>query len=278
MMTDRSEVAGDKEVPVLIDDFCKRFGDPTYTSKLAKTPLQAYLDQVTVEVQAMDAQKGNGGADMYKELRSHALRSIRPLKTITSLNDYLKFRGGNICAGWTFAAVKFSMASNVDIDQPAITRFMELATEHLSIANDLYSYEKEARAYRTGECPDLLNFVAVVQQLLSLPDEASALEMTYALMLQREQWMYAELRKLEAAGTLDDETWEFLRGMWANLSGNTFFSMTTVRYGGEKSRIAKEGRREEKCGCAVVNGTATSDSGYSDDASSGMLKKVVTKK
>jgi hypothetical protein len=259
----------------LIDDFCKRLEDPKYTSKLAKTPLQAFLDQVTIDVRAADAQKGNGGEDMYKELRNHALQSINPPETFASLEDYLRFRDGNICAGWTFAAVKFSLASSVDIQQPAIAHFMKLATEHLSIANDLYSYEKEARAYRTGECPDLINFVTVVQKLLGLPNEASALEMSYALLLQREQWLWEELKRLETQN-LSEETWEFLRGMWANLSGNTFFSMTTVRYGGEKSRIPKQMKTSEQvkapeCGCRM-SGRAESDSGYSDDASNGASK------
>lgn len=260
---------------MLIDDFCKRLEDPKYTSKLAKTPLQAFLDQVTLDVRAADAQKGNGGEDMYRELLNHSLQSIKHPEKFTSLDGYLRFRDGNICAGWTFAAVKFSLASSINIKDPAIAHFMKLATEHLSIANDIYSYEKEARAYHTGQCPDLINFVTVVQQLLSCPDEATALEMSYALLLQREQWILEELKRLESEN-LSEEMWDFLKGMWANLSGNTFFSMTTVRYGGEKSRIPKDMSvsvqvKASECGCAL-SGKAASDSGYSDDASDGVSK------
>ncbi|CAI9628972.1 unnamed protein product [Alternaria burnsii] len=275
LFDDRSEVVGDKEVPMLIDDFCKRLEDPKYTSKLAKTPLQAFLDQVTLDVRAADAQKGNGGEDMYRELLNHSLQSIKHPEKFTSLDEYLRFRDGNICAGWTFAAVKFSLASSINMKDPAIAHFMKLATEHLSIANDIYSYEKEARAYHTGQCPDLINFVTIVQQLLSCPDEATALEMSYALLLQREQWILEELKRLESEN-LSEEMWDFLRGMWANLSGNTFFSMTTVRYGGEKSRIPKDMSvsvqvKASECGCAL-SGKAASDSGYSDDASDGVSK------
>jgi hypothetical protein len=70
------------------------------------------------------------------------------------------------------------------------------ASDHLAIANDLYSYEKEARAYNESSCPDLINIVSIIEGLLSLPDEGSALEIAFALILQRERWMNEELKML----------------------------------------------------------------------------------
>ena len=77
---------------MLIDDFCKRLEDPKYTSKLAKTPLQAFLDQVTLDVRAADAQKGNGGEDMYRELLNHSLQqsTFRSPMTYTAMRRKLE--------------------------------------------------------------------------------------------------------------------------------------------------------------------------------------------
>jgi hypothetical protein len=98
-------------------------------------------------------------------------------------------------------------------------------------------YEKEARAYNEGSCPDLINIVSILEGLLSLPDEGSALEIAFALILQRERWMNEELKMLGAANCLDSETWALLKVVWACLAGNAFYSMTCVRYGGENARI-----------------------------------------
>ncbi|KAF2474422.1 terpenoid synthase [Lindgomyces ingoldianus] len=235
---DKCEGADEKQVPVLVADFLRRLEDPAVTVNKSRTALQAYLDSIISDIHGGGGETGNGGAEVYLEMRK-TFTYLRPRAPITSIGDYLEFRRENVSAGFVFAGIKFSLASNVDIHQPLLERFMTWAADHLAITNDLYSYAKEMRAFRNGTCPDLINIVAILEKLLSLPNQSSALEITYALLLQREQWMFEELKKFEASGCLDEGTWMFLRGVWACLSGNTLYSMTCERYGGEAARIAE---------------------------------------
>ena len=223
-------------MPDLVIDFLQRLENPSTSKRTAVGPLQAYLDDVINDIHAADAEGGNGGAEVYSEMKK-TFTYLRPPERLTSVGAYLEFRRENVCAGFVFASIKFSLSSSVDMQQPVIQRFMMWAADHLSMTNDLYSYEKEARAYREGSCPDLINIVSILENLLSLPNEGSALEIAFALILQREQWMSEELKMFEATNCLDSETWDFLNAVWACLAGNTFYSMTCVRYGGENARI-----------------------------------------
>jgi len=233
---DKCEGADDTQVPGLVIDFLQRLENPSSITRTTVGPLQAYLDDVIRDIHAADAESGNGGAEVYSEMKK-TFTYLRPQESFSSVGAYLEFRHQNVCAGFVFASIKFSLSSSVDIQQPAIQRFMTWASDHLAMTNDLYSYDKEARAYRDGSCPDLINIVSILERLLSLPDEGSALDIAFALILQREQRMSEELKMFEVAGCLDSETWEYLKAVWACLAGNTFYSMTCVRYGGESARI-----------------------------------------
>jgi hypothetical protein len=235
-LADKCEGADNDQVPDLVTDFLQRLEDPSSSVRIAVGPLQAYLDDVINAIHAADADSGNGGAEVYSEMKK-TFTYLRPPEAFSSVGAYLEFRRENVCAGFVFASIKFSLNSSVKIQQPAIQRFMMWASDYRAMTNDLYSYEKEARAYREGLCADLVNIVSVLRGLLSLPSEGAALEIAFALILQREQWMHEELKMLEAAEWLDSETWAFLKAVWACLAGNAFYSMTCVRYGGETARI-----------------------------------------
>lgn len=71
--------------------------------------------------------------------------------------------------------------------------------------NDLASYEKEARALREGETKDMINIVAVMQNLMSLPNEEAARAAAFAYLLQVEAWIIEEIERLAAWEKLTDE-------------------------------------------------------------------------
>lgn len=99
------------------------------------------------------------------------------------------------------------------------------------------SYEKEARALEEEETQDMINIVAVLQNLMSLQDSVAAKGAAYAYQLQVEAWIVAELDALAAYGNLTDEEWWFLEAVFLSVSGNTFFCMTSSRYGGKAAAI-----------------------------------------
>lgn len=137
------------------------------------------------------------------------------------------------------AAVKFSIGSSIDLADPRLKRYLVLVKDHLAIINDMASFDKEKRAFDQGSSSDLINIVDVVQRLFSLPDIDSSKALAYAYQLQIEAWMREELQNLENREDLDEEQWRYLEATYVCAAGNTFFSMTSERYGGEAARIQK---------------------------------------
>lgn len=165
--------------------------------------------------------------------------NIPSVQSTETLDQYLSFRRQHLCASWVFANVKFGLGSRVDIQQPIIQHFLTGAADLGSLVNGIYSFDKEAKAYRNGSIKDFVNIVPVLMRLYEHLAEREALDMAYKMVLEREQAMYEELIRFEQEECLDDETWVFLRAIWACIAGNTMYCMTSVRYGGEKARIPR---------------------------------------
>lgn len=135
------------------------------------------------------------------------------------------------------AAAKFTIKSNVDVSDARFARFLSLIGDHLGLVNDLASYEKEARALSTGETKDMINIVAVMHNLMSLPSAKAAKAAAFSYLLQVETWIMEEIEQLAAWEKLKDEEWWFLEAVFLSATGNTFFCMTSSRYGGEAAKI-----------------------------------------
>lgn len=117
---------------------------------------------------------------------------------------------------------------------------MRLASDHLSLVNDLASFEKELRAYEEGKVHYLINAVDVVRKLLGMTSWSSAKAFTYAYQLEVENEMQKELDRLMMYGRLSLEEWRFVEASLRMLAGNVFYSIVTSRYGGEPARIPQE--------------------------------------
>ena len=137
---------------------------------------------------------------------------------------------------YVLAAVKFSISSEVDIEDPRYARFLTLIKDHLSIVNDLASFDKELRAFNSGASRDLLNIVHELQKMLWLPNVQAAKALAYSYQLQTEEWIEEELDRLKSED-LSLAQWQYLEAVFACAAGNAFYSMTSSRYGGEDARI-----------------------------------------
>lgn len=71
---------------------------------------------------------------------------------------------------------------------------------------------------------------------MSLSEDA-AIAITYALQLELERQIDAELENLMLAGRLDEEEWQFIDAVLLVLSGNVLVSSIMSRYGGETTRL-----------------------------------------
>ncbi|KAG4429207.1 hypothetical protein IFR05_015310 [Cadophora sp. M221] len=201
----------------LREEFFAYFKVPAGTTpsgSTTTTDLQRHLEDTMRGIAEEDGVSGNGGIEMVDALHG-AFRCVHPPeKGFNSLEDYLSFRRLNVGA-----------------------RYLGLIGDHLGIVNDIASYEKEARALREGTTLDMINIVAVLQNLMSLPDSVAAKGAAYVYQLQVEAWIVGELDALVAHGRLTDEEWWFLEAVFLSVSGNTFFCMTSSRYGGKAAAI-----------------------------------------
>lgn len=120
---------------------------------------------------------------------------------------------------------------------PRFARYLALIGDYLGIINDMASYDKELRALKKGETKDMINFVAVVKNLLSLPSEDAAKSAAYAQQLLIESWLVDEIKRLAREENLTDEEIWFVEAVFLTATGNTFFCMISSRYGGEAAAI-----------------------------------------
>ena len=145
--------------------------------------------------------------------------------------------GLQVAFSYVLAAVKFSLCSSVEISDPRLAKYLSLIKDHLAITNDLASFEKEKKDFDNGSSNCLINIVDVIQRVLSLADTDSAKAMAYAYLLQTEAELIEELHRLKDQGDLNAEQWQYLEATYVCAAGNTFFSMTSSRYGGEAAKI-----------------------------------------
>ena len=156
------------------------------------------------------------------------------------------------------AAIKYSIKSSLSVPpsscdfssssssttQHRLTPFLNFFANHLSVTNDLFSYDKEIRALNRGQASQMINLVHVIKTLTGLQSTDDAKAVAFALQLQIEREMREEVEKLlvDQSRDCDDggkrEEAKFLNAVMQAAAGHVMFCMTTGRYGGEAARIA----------------------------------------
>ncbi|KAF6800334.1 hypothetical protein CSOJ01_12220 [Colletotrichum sojae] len=161
---------------------------------------------------------GNDVEDGANETPLHALLSytVRELKAEDQ-------RRATVDRRYILACVKFSLRFSVCIDDPKLARDLRLVSDHMSLVNDLASYDKEKRAYDSGKVCYLINAVDVVQRLLALTTPAAAKSLAYSMQLQVEAEMKEELGHLVVSRELSTEELEFVDAALVMAAGNVFY-------------------------------------------------------
>ena len=135
------------------------------------------------------------------------------------------------------AATKFCSSSSVPSSHPKFARYLRLISDHLGLVNDLASYDKELRTCPPGREAEMVNFVAVVKELMSLESAQQAKAVAYAYQLEVEREIVAEIERLQERQGLSRKEEEFVEGLWLAATGNVMFCVVSRRYGGEGARV-----------------------------------------
>ena len=130
---------------------------------------------------------------------------------------------------------KFSVGSSVDQHAPVFRGFLRALGDQISIMNDIASYDKELKHYKSGKSKNMINVVHVMTQCYSL-DAQAAKSMAYAWQLHSEDLVAKELEAMSMKG-LSREEWRFVDACLHAASGNLFASVVISRYGGEEARL-----------------------------------------
>ena len=139
---------------------------------------------------------------------------------------------------FTWACTKFSLHLKVDLRSPKLRRLLGYLGDQISIANDLASYDKEAKQFLEGRSKEMINLVHTIMQVNRINGVAAAKSMAYAIQLWTENEILEELRALSGQGQLSDEEWKLVDGCLVAASGNLLTSIVISRYGGEEAKIA----------------------------------------
>ncbi|KAG8528869.1 uncharacterized protein KY384_006558 [Bacidia gigantensis] len=232
---DKVEETPDRQLHIFRNDFIRRLqGRRDPDAKVSA--FQNHVDSIVQGIEAEDAAGGDGGREMIDALRG-AFKCVHPPEQgFRSVAEYLTFRRQNVGADFVVAAAKFAIKSSVDTTSPLYTHFITLISDHLGIVNDLYSYDKEARALAGGEISDIINLVDVIKNVTGLKGTPDAKSVAWSLQLQVEREIWEELEGFKGQD-LGDEVWAFLDAVVTTATGNVMFCMTTSRYGGEAARI-----------------------------------------
>ncbi|KAL8968795.1 MAG: hypothetical protein Q9197_004685 [Variospora fuerteventurae] len=201
------------------------------------TPLERRISDIRTRLLACDDEEGNGGADVLETLISFWCHAEPSREGFSSVRDYLDYRREDIANPFISSSVKFSICSSVDRTKPELGRLLRHIGDHISIVNDLASFDKEKRHFDAGKANSMINLVHVIATL-ERAETQTAKSMAYAWQLCTENAILEELTALKRRNGLSSEEWSFVDACLMAASGNLLASVVMSRYGGEKTRVA----------------------------------------
>lgn len=213
-----------------------RSKDQLNSSNESKSALQSLIDFTIKGFHDQDSISGNGGQEVIDHILGFFSRP-EPPKEFKDFDEFINYRIEDAAMPYVFASVKFSLGSSIDIASPKLEKLIRLASIHVPVVNDLASWKKEKHHFDTGKIMHLINTVDMIRRVMCLSDEEAAIGQTYALQLQIECQIDAEVERLMVTGALDEEEWRFVNGILTVLSGNVLSCSVMSRYGGEATRL-----------------------------------------
>ncbi|KAL8692057.1 MAG: hypothetical protein Q9218_002843 [Villophora microphyllina] len=149
------------------------------------------------------------------------------------LGEYLEYRDKDVGKALLSALMRFSMGFQLTPEEAkSMTRLEYNCSKQISVVNDIYSWEKELKASKTGhrEGAALCSAVKVVAEETNLSYEAAK----RVLWSMAREWenTHAELAAelLAAPEGVSQNVRKYIQGLEYQMSGNELWSRTTLRY------------------------------------------------
>ncbi|KAJ9306248.1 hypothetical protein DTO217A2_4182 [Paecilomyces variotii] len=151
--------------------------------------------------------------------------------SIKGLGNYLEYRDGDVGKALLSALMRFSMNLQMaDTELAAVTLVENNCSKHISVINDIYSWEKEYRQAQSGhhEGSALCSSVQVTAEEINLSHDA-AKRVLFSMCREWER-VHAELVAAAVAAGCSRDLKAYLKGVEYQMSGNEEWSRTTPRY------------------------------------------------
>ncbi|PFH57673.1 hypothetical protein XA68_14701 [Ophiocordyceps unilateralis] len=201
------------------------------------SPALIMIERTIAEILELDERNGNNaGRDMIERMIRFFTRPAPPPR-FNSMDEFLLHRHEDAAVPFVLACTKFSLNSSVDLDSSRLARYLRLVGNHIAVANDLSSWEKEKKAYDCGEVLYMINIVDIVKQLFSLSTFEAAVAVAEVLQLQMECEIDEEIERLVREDALTADEWRFVDATLHTMTGNVLVSIITSRYGGAGCRL-----------------------------------------
>ncbi|KAI1098798.1 Aristolochene synthase [Jackrogersella minutella] len=149
--------------------------------------------------------------------------------SITELGEYLRYREKDVGKALLSALMRFSMDLKPTAEEMTTLKPLEEnCSKHLSIVNDIWSYEKEVQAAKTGhkEGSYLCSAVKVVAAETGLSVAATKSVLWHMVR----EWEMAHEDMCESLTTDSQAVKDYIRGLEYQMGGNELWSETTPRY------------------------------------------------
>ncbi|KAK1854263.1 aristolochene synthase [Colletotrichum chrysophilum] len=152
--------------------------------------------------------------------------------SIQELGEYLRYRERDVGKALLSALMRFSMKLDLTAEELNTVHDIEMnCSKHISVVNDIYSWEKELKASQTGhqEGSALCSSVSVLSSETSLDYKASK----RVLWTMCREWELVHEELVERRRSLQPcskNLQSFMKGLEYQMSGNEAWSETTPRY------------------------------------------------
>ncbi|KAB8209620.1 isoprenoid synthase domain-containing protein [Aspergillus parasiticus] len=215
-----------------------------------KTPLQETIWKSIEAVCEEDERVGgNGGTGLIEFLTNYIKHPtpVKEMKTFTDFMDY-RFNDGGMMVCWNSA--KFSIGSNLSLQEPKMARIVRLLSDQMLESNDIASFDKERKHWLSGNAKQFLttNGTAIIRNLFSLKSDEAAKALAYANQIETERQIDRELGDLLSTSQLSADEWHLVNAMLYCVTGNLISAVTMCRYGGEAARIETTKKRPDANG------------------------------
>ncbi|KAL8648737.1 MAG: hypothetical protein Q9226_005875 [Calogaya cf. arnoldii] len=162
----------------------------------------------------------------------HAQTDKTRLKAMR-LGEYLEYREKDVGKALLSALMRFAMGFHLTPSETeSMSPLEHNCSKHLSVVNDIYSWDKEIKASKTGhlEGAALCSAVKVVAEETNLGFDAAK----RVLWSMTREWesTHAELaaEQLTSPAGASHNVRRYIQGLEYQMSGNELWSKTTLRY------------------------------------------------